>query len=54
MLEKLKKIIKKHGVAKVASDLGYRSSMAVYGWVKKGKIPSIAEEKVKQYLKEQQ
>lgn len=50
MLAKLKKRIKKEGIIKVTSDLGYRSINTVNLWFKNNKIPSTAQEKVKVYL----
>lgn len=51
MLKKIKKAISKHGILKVANDLGYRSHATIFYWIKINKIPNLAKEKVKQYLK---
>ena len=53
MLEKLKLVIKKKGLATVASGLGYRSATTVTTWISLNKIPEIAEEKVKTYLEKE-
>lgn len=50
MLKKLEKLIKKYGILKVASDLGYRSSTTLTHWITNGRIPDLAKEKVRTYL----
>ena len=52
MLEKIKKKIKLFGAVRVASDLGYRSTVAIQKWIVANKIPETAKERVKEYLKE--
>jgi hypothetical protein len=49
-LMKLKKIIEKEGMPKVASDLGYRSNTTITNWINKKKIPKVAVAKVEKYL----
>lgn len=51
MLEKLKKKIKKEGIVKVSSDLGYRSLNTIGLWIKANEIPKTATERVRVYLK---
>jgi hypothetical protein len=50
MLQKLKKVIKKHGIVKVANDLGYKSTSTISYWIINGEIPRLALDKVKDYL----
>lgn len=51
MIEKLKTLIFKIGIVKVANDLGYRSPATISYWIKINRVPIIAEQKVTQYLK---
>lgn len=51
MLGKLKRIIKREGLAKVSGDLGYKSQTTVGKWIREGKIPPCRKDRVEQYLK---
>lgn len=53
MLKQLERLVKKLGITKVASDLGYRSATTVRRWIVTGEIPELAKVKVKSYLNEQ-
>lgn len=50
-LEKLEKIIKKKGIYQVMIDLGYHSPNTLRNWIKDRKIPSIAIDYVRGYIK---
>ena len=50
MLRKIKSRIKQIGASQVASDLGYRTPNTIYTWLRNGKVPNSAKNKVKQYL----
>lgn len=50
MLERLKKKIKKKGIACVASEMKYKSETTLRKWIRTNRIPPIAHEKVKNYL----
>ena len=52
MLNKLKKLISKHGIVTVTFKLGYRSPNTVLHWVNNGAIPEIAKEKVGKLIKD--
>lgn len=52
MIRQLKSRIKKHGINKVAFDLGYRSTSTLYNWLRENKVPNYAKSKVQNYLKE--
>lgn len=51
MLKQLEKLIKKHGIAKITFDLGYRSTTTIRNWLTAGQVPELARVKVKTYLK---
>lgn len=51
MLAKLKKLIKKHGIMRVSDELGYKTTGAIYKWLRNNEIPRLAQFRVKQYLK---
>ena len=51
LLAQLKAAVKKHGVVKVSSDMGYRSTNTIRNWIEKNKIPESAKVKVETYLK---
>lgn len=51
MLDRLKRIIKRNGIASVAAELNYKSETTIRKWIESNRIPPIAHEKVKEYLK---
>jgi hypothetical protein len=51
MLRKLKAKIKELGLPRVTADLGYKSTMTIYTWLKKKKIPDLAKSRVEEYLR---
>ena len=50
MLKKLKKFIQLYGLARVTSDLGFRSVNTLRQWIDADKIPDRSLERVKNYL----
>lgn len=50
MLAKLKRVIKKDGILKVANDLGYKTQGTIYKWIRNNEIPRLAQDRVKRYL----
>jgi DNA-binding LacI/PurR family transcriptional regulator len=52
MLNKLKKLIKRHGIVVITGRLGYRSTQTVTHWLNNNHIPELAREKVKNLIKE--
>ena len=46
----LKKVIKRKGYAFVADALGYRDTNAIKKWIKRKRVPRIAQDRVDTFL----
>lgn len=51
MLQKLKRIVKREGLAKVSSDLGFKSQTTIAKWIRENKIPDCRKDRVALFLK---
>jgi len=51
MLKKLQLVIKEKGLIRVAIELDYKSTATISKWIKDKRIPLIAIDKVKTYLR---
>jgi len=51
MLKKLQLVIKERGLIRVAMDLEYKSTATISKWLKDKRIPPVATDKVKSYLR---
>lgn len=51
MLQKLKRIVKREGLAKVSGDLGFKSQTTVAKWLREGRIPDCRKDRVALFLK---
>lgn len=52
MLREIKKAIKILGITKVAYMMGYRSPCTISHWIKNKRVPRLAQERVREFLRE--
>ncbi len=52
MIRQLKRLVSEFGAPWVAFKLGYRSPSTIYHWFNNGKVPAMAQVRVKQLIEE--
>ena len=53
MFKELQALVKKHGVARVSADLGFRDTGRVKNWIIRKSIPETFKSVVENYIKGQ-